>query len=77
MDDEVTGMSETFLRGKEEISAAVGRSWKVVKEWIDECGFPASKINGVWQSDRALIAEWFRDEIRKRVRTHTHKTSAF
>jgi len=53
-------MSENFLKGKEAISAFVGRSWKVVHEWIRERDFPARKINGVWESDPQLIVEWRR-----------------
>lgn len=68
-------MSENFLKGKEAISAFVGRSWKVVHEWIRERDFPARKINGVWESDPQLIVEWRRREILGRLGAHDGKTA--
>ncbi len=48
----------SFLRGRPAISAFVGESWKTIRSWIAEGGFPARKMNGVWESDAALIREW-------------------
>lgn len=60
-------VGETFLIGKEAICEFVGRSWKTVREWIDKRGFPARKINGVWESEPGLIVEWRRREILGRI----------
>lgn len=47
-----------FIRGKMAICQAVQRSWKVVRKWIAHEGFPAVKIDGVWESHRKLIDDW-------------------
>jgi len=53
----------TLLMSKEEICAYARRGWGIVEIWIEKKGFPAKKIDGVWQSDKALIDEWFRRAI--------------
>jgi hypothetical protein len=58
--------SETHLKGKEAIKAVVKRSWSKIKDWILKEGFPAKKIDGVWESDSDLIREWRRRRILKR-----------
>jgi hypothetical protein len=48
------------------IKAFVKRSWRKIKDWILKEGFPAKKIDGVWESDAELIREWKRRRILKR-----------
>jgi hypothetical protein len=55
--------SEAYLKGKEAIKAFVKRSWRKIREWILKEGFPAKKIDGVWESDAELIREWGRQRI--------------
>jgi hypothetical protein len=52
-----------FLSGKKEICSFVRRSWKTVDEWIATRGFPAAKINGIWESDADMITAWRRKQI--------------
>ncbi len=54
-----------ILAGKKEISGFVGRGWRVVSRWIKERGFPATKIDGRWESDTALIRQWRKAQIAK------------
>ena len=63
MDDEVITMKNGLLVGRDAIEVYVGRSWKTIIKWIKEESFPAKKMNGVWGSDRELIAEWHRRQI--------------
>jgi hypothetical protein len=55
----------------------VRRGWGKVKGWIDEKGFPAKKIDGVWQSDTNLIDRWFRETISPEERSAPRKQAAF
>ncbi len=50
--------------------AFTGRSWPVIKKWIDEDGFPARKIDGVWEADGDLVIEWRRQQIKRRAKEH-------
>jgi hypothetical protein len=52
------------LVGKKEISVYARRSWQVVKRWIQNDGFPARKIDGVWESDAGLVDDWKRAKIK-------------
>lgn len=54
-----------ILVGKKAICAFCGRSWQVVKGWIEREGFPAKKMEGVWESDKDLISSWRKDQILK------------
>jgi len=54
---------QQVLVGKKEIYTFVRRSWKTIQEWLDTRGFPAKKINGVWESDGELITQWCRRQI--------------
>ena len=57
-------MTPTFiLTGKKNICNFLGRSWDTVERWIREKGFPARKIDGVWESDSELITNWRRSQI--------------
>lgn len=53
-----------LLNGKKEIRAQTGgRSWKTIRRWIREEGFPAKKIDGRWQSDPVMIRKWFGERL--------------
>ncbi len=54
-----------LLGGKKEIAAFVGRGWHVVSLWIKEKGFPATKLNGRWESDAELIRQWRKEQIKR------------
>ena len=53
------------LRGREAISGAYGRSWKIVKRLIDAEGFPAMIEFGEWVSNKQAIHDWEAARIRK------------
>jgi len=55
------------LVGKREIQVYVRRSWQTIAAWIRTEGFPARKINGVWESDTALVDAWRRNRILDRL----------
>lgn len=57
------GKGSTTLTGQKMIKAFVGRSWDTIMMWIEERGFPAKKIDGVWESDTDLIIEWRKKKI--------------
>lgn len=61
-------MGKSFLVGRKEISGFVGRSWHTIRRWIDEDGFPAVKIDGVWESHADLVEEWRKGVIGNRDR---------
>jgi len=52
------------LVGKKEITTYARRSWPIMKRWIKKGGFPAKKIDGVWESNTDLIDEWKRERIK-------------
>lgn len=56
-------MQQHMLTGKKQICNFVGRSWSTIEEWIFKLGFPAKKINGIWESDSELITLWRRKQI--------------
>ena len=53
------------LTGTKEIHDYVRRSWETIERWIKEEGFPAKKLDGVWESSTDLIDEWKREKIGK------------
>jgi excisionase family DNA binding protein len=53
------------LSGIKEISEYTGRPWETVQRWITNRGFPAIKLEGRWESIKALVDEWFKREILK------------
>ena len=46
------------LIGRKEIAKMTRRSWKTIRKWIENDGFPAKKLDGVWESNARLITEW-------------------
>lgn len=58
----------------DEIGDYVRRSSVTILDWIRNMGFPATKIGGIWESDTALIDEWRRDQIQKRVKQNDTKS---
>lgn len=52
------------LVGKKEIAAYVRRSWMTIRRWIVDDDFPARKIDGVWESDTALVDDWKKAKIK-------------
>jgi len=52
------------LSGMKAICQYVNRSESTVLHWIRDLDFPAHKIGGIWESDRNLIDEWRRQQIR-------------
>jgi hypothetical protein len=46
------------LTGKKRICEFVGRSWATIHTWIEQGGFPARKIDGIWESDAQLVTAW-------------------
>lgn len=51
------------LSGRKEITQYARRSWETVMDWVKKDNFPVVKIDGVWESDTALIDEWKRKKI--------------
>ena len=39
------------LIGRKEIAKMTRRSWKTIRKWIENDGFPAKKLDGVWESN--------------------------
>lgn len=60
-------MTPTALTGKKEIVRHTGRSWQIVRKWIEHRGFPAVKVDGRWESDAQMIIEWRRKQIAEKV----------
>jgi hypothetical protein len=58
-------IGNTALRGVREIREFTRRSWGTIETWIRKQKFPARQINGVWESDKALITKWKHDQIKK------------
>ena len=56
-------MEDNALVGHKEIQNHVRRSWKTIKLLIDTKGFPAKKIEGIWESDIELIQQWRKKQI--------------
>ena len=70
MDGGATVKNKTILTGQKRIMAFVGRSWKTIHKWILEDNFPATKIEGIWESDEDLIRRWRKRQI---VESQNHK----
>ena len=58
-------MENKNLVGKKEILNYTRRSWKTVKIWIIDEGFPAMKLDGVWESSIDMIDNWKKKKILK------------
>jgi hypothetical protein len=54
----------TVLSGRKAISGYCQRSWEVILGWHRNLAFPMRKINDVWESDRALVDEWRKGQIK-------------
>lgn len=55
--------NSTALIGTAEISDYTRRSWVVIARWIEKHGFPAKKMEGVWESDTESIDRWRREQL--------------
>jgi len=55
--------NDKMIRGKKAICGAVQRRWAVVLNWIQTRGFPAVKMDGIWESHPDLIDAWRRRQI--------------
>ena len=60
------------LSGTKEICQYCGRPWEVVLRWIQKNNFPASKIDGRYESLKYLIDQWF--EVRITQKNDSPKT---
>lgn len=52
-----------ILTGRKQIQLFVGRDWRLIMRWVSCMGFPARKIDGIWESDSDLIVAWRKDQI--------------
>ena len=59
----MTEESTTGLSGMKEICSHMNRSEATVLKMIRESDFPAIKIGGVWESDKALVEKWRKEQI--------------
>lgn len=57
---------QTALIGMKAICEYMGRSEATVLKLIQTEGLPATKIAGIWESDRVMIDEWRREKIANR-----------
>jgi hypothetical protein len=57
-------MKSSILTGRKQIQNFVGRDWRLIVRWVEIKEFPARKIDGVWESDAALIETWRRAQIK-------------
>ena len=55
-----------ILSGQKQIQNFVGRRWDIIIRWITKRGFPAKKIDGIWESDTDMILEWRRGQIEQK-----------
>jgi predicted DNA-binding transcriptional regulator AlpA len=62
--DETQFNDSPLLSGKKAIIEYCGRSWPTIQRWIKERSFPACKMDGVWESDKELVKEWRRRQIK-------------
>ncbi len=46
------------LTGIKEITTYTRRSWNTIQIWIVNDGFPARKMDGIWESMPELIDKW-------------------
>ena len=57
----------TALVGMKQICDYYGRSEASILRLILNDGFPASKVLGVWESDKELIDQWRKENIRNQT----------
>ena len=50
--------TEFDLQGMKSIASYCGYSIPTVLKWVSEIEFPASKLCGVWVSNRTAIKQW-------------------
>ncbi|KKN19532.1 hypothetical protein LCGC14_0944670 [marine sediment metagenome] len=56
--------ADSILQGSKEICAYIGRREDTLIKWIQQIGFPASKIGGgIWESDKQSIDAWRRKQV--------------
>ena len=55
-----TAAQDGALQGMKEICRYMGKSEPTIIRYVRTMNFPATKVNGVWVSDAALVAEWRR-----------------
>lgn len=55
---------KTMLIGMKSIRDYYPRSKTTILDLIEHHGFPAVKVAGVWEADKAQIDEWRRNVIR-------------
>jgi len=65
MTDELLAKAQTALSGMKSISLFcrsinLSSSESSIINMIQACDFPARKIGGIWESDKAMIIEWRR-----------------
>jgi hypothetical protein len=66
--------AKCILTGRKDICSFVGRSWSTIRMWIDERGFPARKLDGIWESDAELIIQWRQRQIGRQPKNKTSET---
>lgn len=49
----------------EDIAIYSGRSKNTILKWVEEENFPASKVDGRWESNADLIEDWQRRRLEK------------
>lgn len=49
----------------EEIAIYSGRSKNTILKWVDDDNFPATKVDGRWESNTELIDNWQRRRIER------------
>lgn len=54
---------KAVLRGMHEIEELTRRSERTIKRWIAENGFPAHKIDGIWQAVQEDVLKWMQSRI--------------
>lgn len=59
------GQKDSALVGLKDISAYAKVSVSTLRKLIARESFPAGKIGGGWQSDKALIDRWRLDRVQK------------
>ena len=58
-----TAAQDGALQGMKEICRYMGKSEPTIIRYVRTMNFPAAKVNGVWVSDTALVAQWRRKLI--------------
>ena len=56
--------SNEILSGRKSITNFVDRSWETISKWIKENGFPAKKLDGVWEVDAEMIIDWWKHQLK-------------